>query len=184
VLEDRVAVGARQRRVDDRLRELLVAEAEVGRRAGEAMAAQAGVQAGRQAVLLAQVGREEAGGARQLAVAGIRTGVLVAPVLPGLSDSPAQLEEVVTACVEAGARSVTAIALHLRPGVREHFMGWLRPRDPDLADDYERRYQRSYLPDEEQKALAARVRAIAERAGARYATPAQARVPAGEAVVP
>ena len=121
---------------------------------------------------------------RQLAAAGIRTGVLVAPVLPGLSDSPAQLEEVVTACVEAGAQSVTAIALHLRPGVREHFMGWLRPRDPDLADDYERRYQRSYLPDEEQKALAARVRAIAERAGARYATPAQARVPAGEAVVP
>ena len=40
---------------------------------------------------------------RQLAEAGIRTGVLVAPVLPGLSDSPAQLEEVVTACVEAGA---------------------------------------------------------------------------------
>src|SRR6185312_145032 len=97
---------------------------------------------------------------RQLAAAGIRTGVLVAPVLPGLSDSPAQLEEVVTACVEAGAQSVTAIALHLRPGVREHFMGWLRPRDPGLAEDYERRYQRSYLPDEEQKALAARVRAI------------------------
>jgi DNA repair photolyase len=121
---------------------------------------------------------------RQLAAAGIRTGVLLAPVLPGLSDSPAQLEEVVTACVEAGAQSVTAIALHLRPGVREHFMGWLRPRDPGLADDYERRYHRSYLPDEEQKALAARVRAIAERAGARYATPAQARVPAGEAVVP
>jgi DNA repair photolyase len=121
---------------------------------------------------------------RQLAEAGIRTGVLVAPVLPGLSDSPAQLEDVVTACVQAGAKSVTAIALHLRPGVREHFMGWLRPRDPDLADDYERRYQRSYLPDEEQKALAARVRAIAERAGARYATPAQARVPSGETVAP
>ena len=94
------------------------------------------------------------------------------------------VEEVVTACVEAGARSVTAIALHLRPGVREHFMGWLRPRDPDLADDYERRYRRSYLPDEEQKALAARVRAIAERAGARYATPTEARVPSGEAVAP
>jgi len=117
---------------------------------------------------------------RQLAEAGIRTGVLVAPVLPGLSDSPAQLEEVVTACVEAGAQSVTAIALHLRPGVREHFLGWLRPRDPDLADDYERRYQRAYLPDVEQKALAARVRAIAERAGARYATPREARVPSGE----
>ena len=51
-----------------------------------------------------------------------------------------------TACVEAGARSVTAIMLHLRPGVREHFLGWLRPRDPELAEDYERRYQRAYLP--------------------------------------
>jgi DNA repair photolyase len=105
-------------------------------------------------------------------------------VLPGLSDSPAQLEEVVTACVQAGARSVTAIALHLRPGVREHFLGWLRPRDPGLAEEYERRYQRAYLPDAEQKALAARVRAIAERAGARYATPHQARVPSGQPTTP
>ena len=114
---------------------------------------------------------------RQLSEAGIRTGVLVAPVLPGVSDSPAQLEEVVTACVEAGATSVTAIALHLRPGVREHFLGWLRPRDPGLADDYERRYRRAYLPAAEQQALAARVRALAERAGARYANPREARVP-------
>ena len=117
---------------------------------------------------------------RVLSEAGIRTGVLVAPVLPGLSDSSAQLEEVVTACVRAGAASVTAIALHLRPGVREHFLGWLRPRNPALADDYERRYRRAYLPDAEQKALAARVRALAERAGARYATPGEARVPSRE----
>ncbi|CAA9270700.1 MAG: Radical SAM domain protein [uncultured Corynebacteriales bacterium] len=114
---------------------------------------------------------------RQLAAAGIRTGVLVAPVLPGLSDSPDRLEEVVTACVAAGARSVTAIALHLRPGVREHFLGWLRPRDPALAADYERRYRRAYLPEQEQRRLAARVRAIAERSGARYASPAEARIP-------
>jgi len=117
---------------------------------------------------------------RKLSAAGIRTGVLVAPVLPGLSDSAAQLEEVVTACVEAGARSVTAIALHLRPGVREHFLGWLRPRDPGLAEDYEHRYRRAYLPQEEQRRLADRVRTIAERAGARYATPREARVPSGE----
>ena len=117
---------------------------------------------------------------RQLSEAGIRTGVLVAPVLPGMSDSAAQLEEVVTACVGAGARSVTAIMLHLRPGVREHFLGWLRPRDPGLAEDYERRYRRAYLPDDEQKQLAARVRLLAERAGARYATPQEARVPSGE----
>ena len=121
---------------------------------------------------------------RRLSEAGIRTGVLVRRCCPGMSDAPAQLEEVVTACVEAGARSVTAIMLHLRPGVREHFLGWLRPREPGLAEDYERRYQRAYLPDVEQKALAARVRAIAERAGARYATPQEARVPSGEPALP
>ena len=131
--------------------------------------------------------RTRAGGwtrCAQLNDAGIPSGVLVAPVLPGLSDSPAQLEEVVDGLRRGRGASVTAIALHLRPGVREHFLGWLRPRDPGLADDYERRYQRSYCPDEEQKALAARVRAIAERAGARYATPAEARVPSGEAWPP
>lgn len=114
---------------------------------------------------------------RALSSAGIRTSVLVAPVLPGISDSPEQLRETVEACVEAGASSVTSIMLHLRPGVREHFLGWLRPRRPDLADDYERRYRRAYLPDAEQRALAARVRAYAEAAGARYATPREARIP-------
>jgi len=118
---------------------------------------------------------------RALADAGIRTSVLVAPVLPGISDTPDRLEEVVTAAVEAGARSVTSIMLHLRPGVREHFLGWLRPRDPDLAEEYERRYKRAYLPDAEQKALAARVRALAERAGASYMSPREARVPSGQA---
>ncbi len=112
---------------------------------------------------------------RQLNAAGVPCAVLVAPVLPGLSDSPAQLEEVVTACVEAGATSISTIALHLRPGVREHFLGWLRPRYPDLAAEYERRYRRSYLPDAEQKALSARVKAIAERAGAGYRPPAASR---------
>src|SRR5215469_15254941 len=51
---------------------------------------------------------------RRLNEAGVRCGVLVAPVLPGLSDHPDQLEEVVTACVEAGAASVSVVALHLR----------------------------------------------------------------------
>lgn len=112
---------------------------------------------------------------RQLTAAGIPTGVLVAPVLPGLSDSPAQLEEVVTACLRAGAVSVSTIYLHLRPGVREHFLGWLRPRNGALAEQYEQRYRRSYLPEAEQKALAARVRGIADRVGGRYLPPAATR---------
>jgi DNA repair photolyase len=108
---------------------------------------------------------------RRLNAAGIRTGVLIAPVLPGISDSTAQLEAVVTACVAAGAVSISTIYLHLRPGVREHFLGWLRSHDPALAADYQRRYQRSYLPDAAQQTLAARVRRLVEQAGARYSTP-------------
>src|SRR4051812_2654444 len=51
--------------------------------------------------------------------AGIPCGVLMAPVLPGLSDGDEQLAAVVDACVDAGATSITAMYLHLRPGVRE-----------------------------------------------------------------
>ena len=57
--------------------------------------------------------------------AGVRCGVLIAPVLPGLSDSDEQLRAVAKACLEAGAVSVTPVALHLRPGVREHYLEWL-----------------------------------------------------------
>ena len=58
----------------------------------------------------------------QLNAAGVPCGVLIAPVLPGISDSPEQLADVVEACVQAGAVSVSPILLHLRPGVREIFM--------------------------------------------------------------
>ena len=102
---------------------------------------------------------------RKLNEAGIPCGVLVAPVLPGISDSREQLEEVVTAVVQAGALSVAAIPLHLRPGVREHFMGKLQEYRPDLVADYERRYRRAYLPKSEQQELSAVVRDIVRRAG-------------------
>jgi DNA repair photolyase len=109
---------------------------------------------------------------RQLNEAGVRAGVLIAPVLPGISDSAAQLEAVVGACVEAGAVSVSTIYLHLRPGIREHFFGWLAAHDPALAADYQRRYQRAYLPNGTQQALAAQVRRLVEQARARHPAPA------------
>ena len=65
---------------------------------------------------------------RRLTAMGIPCGVLVAPVLPGLSDSEAQLTEVVEACADAGAVSVSGVALHLRGAVREHYLDWLRGR--------------------------------------------------------
>jgi DNA repair photolyase len=83
----------------------------------------------------------------QLSAAGIRTGALVAPVLPGLSDRPEQLREVIAAIDGAGGRLLGIGPLHLRPGVREHFLTWLARTDPDLHADYVRRYASSdYAP--------------------------------------
>jgi len=83
---------------------------------------------------------------RKLNDAGIPTGVLVAPVLPGLSDRPDQLREVVKACADAGAATISPIVLHLRPGVREQYMPWLEKERPDLLPLYEELYPRSYAP--------------------------------------
>jgi DNA repair photolyase len=83
----------------------------------------------------------------KLSAAGIRTGALMMPILPGLSDRPEQLRETVAAIEAAGGRLLGIGPLHLRPGVREHFLGWLRERDPQLHADYERRYAASdYAP--------------------------------------
>jgi DNA repair photolyase len=98
---------------------------------------------------------------RRLNDAGIPTGVLVAPVIPGWSDAPEQLEEVATACVEAGATFVTPIPLHLRRGVKEHFLAFVKEHHPKRHAALARRYARSaYLPPADQEIVAARVRAV------------------------
>ncbi len=88
---------------------------------------------------------------RRLNEAGIDCGVLVAPLLPGLSDGDDQIRSVVGACLDAGAVSVGAIPLHLRPGVREHYLGWLGIHRPDLRALYRQRFAgRSYQARGEQ----------------------------------
>jgi DNA repair photolyase len=78
---------------------------------------------------------------------GVPTGVLAAPILPGISDSPTQLEALARALVDAGVTSATPIVLHLRPGVREEYMGWLAAVRPDLLARYDEIYgRRSYAP--------------------------------------
>jgi len=89
--------------------------------------------------------------------AGVPCGVLIAPVLPGLSDDDRGLGAVVRAAVAAGATSIGAVLLHLRPGVRQHYLDWLRRRDPELAAGYERRYRRSYASPDERGDLSRRV---------------------------
>ncbi|MFN8112709.1 MAG: LAGLIDADG family homing endonuclease [Solirubrobacterales bacterium] len=72
--------------------------------------------------------------------AGIRTGVLIAPLMPGINDSPQQVNEILELCGEAGADSVSGLALHLRGEVREIFIDWLRQYRPELVPRYEQLY--------------------------------------------
>jgi len=109
--------------------------------------------------------RQRVEAVRRLNAAGIPTGVLIAPVLPGLSDSDEQVQAVTEACLEAGATGVNVLALHLRPGVRDHFLAWLAGARPDLAGLYAERFgttrPRSYQPPAEQRRLAELVEALA-----------------------
>ena len=91
----------------------------------------------------------------ELSGAGIRTGVLIAPLMPGINDSPEQVAELVRLATEAGAAYISGIALHLRRGVREVFMSWLADQRPELVARYEELYRRSaYAPLEERRRLA------------------------------
>ena len=102
----------------------------------------------------------------QLNAAGVPCGVLVAPVLPDLSDGPEQLDAVVGACVAAGARSISTVLLHLRPGVKEVFLARLAETHPELADSYRRRYRdRVYAPRADQQALDGLVRDLVRQHG-------------------
>jgi DNA repair photolyase len=102
----------------------------------------------------------------RLTEAGIPTGVLMAPVLPFLTDSEEQLEATVAAVAAAGARYLTPIVLHLRPGAREWWQAWLRRERPDLVDRYEALYgNRSYAPAAYTAQIAACVRGLAARYG-------------------
>ena len=78
--------------------------------------------------------------------AGIKASVGMAPILPGLSDRPEQLAEVVKAARDAGATSVWANLLYLKPGTREHFLEALARDWPEELERYEQLYARARLP--------------------------------------
>ena len=95
---------------------------------------------------------------------GLPCAVLMGPVVPFLSDSPAQLAATVRAAAQAGASSVTPIVLHLRPGAREWFFGWLGEHHPGLIPRYRALYGRgAYAPKAYQQQVADRVRALARQ---------------------
>jgi DNA repair photolyase len=97
---------------------------------------------------------------------GLACGVLMGPVIPFLSDSPAQLDAAVRQIAAAGATHVTPIVLHLRPGTREWFMRWLGAHHPGLVGRYLDLYGRSaYAPKSYQARITGQVRELAVKYG-------------------
>ena len=103
---------------------------------------------------------------RSLVDAGIKAGVGMAPILPGLSDRPEQLAEVVRAARETGATGVWANLLYLKPGTREHFLANLARDWPEELERYERLYaNRAYLPAKESVHVRSTVAELRRRYG-------------------
>ena len=104
--------------------------------------------------------------------AGIPTGVLIAPLMPGINDAPDQVEPLLEMATAAGATSIGGVALHLRGEVRQIFMDWLKTQRPDLVPRYEELYRRgAYAPQKERERLARMVRRGGPRGSFRPMSP-------------
>ena len=111
--------------------------------------------------------------------AGIPTGVMLAPIMPGLNDDHVQLEALIDAAARAGATHITPIVLHLRPGVREVFWPWLEREYPHLVPRYRALYLRSEAAKEYRDAVVAFVAERRRAAQARHGVPPQPTRPRG-----
>ncbi|HEV8340727.1 MAG TPA: radical SAM protein [bacterium] len=106
---------------------------------------------------------------RALAEAGIRVGVLLAPVLPGITDDEAHLAAVVDAAKEYGASALSTNTLYLGDVTRQAFFGYLEQKRPELVPEYERLYSGKYAPRATQQRIEEVVAALKARAG--FTTP-------------
>jgi DNA repair photolyase len=116
---------------------------------------------------------------RAVREAGLRCGVMVAPVLPWLTDSDEHLDRLLAELAEAGATSAALVILHLRPGTKEWFMQWLAREHPALVKRYDGLYGGgAYVPGSYRRAFEARVRPLLVKYG--FDRPARTRVPQRE----
>ena len=120
------------------------------------------------------------------ATAGLPCGVMVAPVLPWLTDGRAHLDDLLAGLADAGATGVTVLPLHLRGPVKPLFLAWLAEHAPALVHRYEALYGRgAYVPQEYARWLDARVRPLlvrhgfADRAGHRAGRSQEGAYPSG-----
>jgi DNA repair photolyase len=114
---------------------------------------------------------------KALVDAGIEAGVGMAPVLPGLSDSPGQLEATVAAAAEAGACFVWANIVYLKPGTKEHFMEFLGREYPHLLPRYRELFPGAYAPPSAKGPVTAAVAELKRRHGVADRRPWRAQPP-------
>ncbi len=112
---------------------------------------------------------------RTLIDAGVDASVGMAPILPGLSDDPRKMAQVIRAARDAGATAVWANVLYLRPGTREHFLENLARDWPELLPTYEQLYRgRAYVAKDVVEPVRQRVRELAKKHGIADRRPRQA----------
>jgi DNA repair photolyase len=112
---------------------------------------------------------------------GIDSGVLIAPLMPGINDTPDQVQPIVKRAKEADATFLGGVALHLRDEVRDVFFGWLEAKRPDLLPRYEQLYSdtRAYMRPEQRQQVNSVVRGWGRRQ-----SPAPTRGPSARSEYP
>jgi DNA repair photolyase len=100
---------------------------------------------------------------RELVDAGINAGVLMSPIVPGISSKPALLERTIRAIADHGAQFISCNVMHLEGGTRDHFMRWLEREFPRLVDGYKQLYAGKYAPKPYQEEIRKAVAAIKQR---------------------
>jgi len=108
---------------------------------------------------------------KELNKAGIPTGILVAPLMPGINDSPHQVERIFELATEAGARNITPITLNLRKDVKRIYFEWLEAYRPDLLPHYQQLYSGAYLSKENQTKMRLMTNLVRKRVKRKYKAP-------------
>jgi DNA repair photolyase len=98
----------------------------------------------------------------KLVESGVRAGVLLSPVIPGITDDMANLESVVRSAADHGAQFLGTRILYLQPGTREHFRSFLNSEYPTLLTEYRRLFPGSYAPKQFQEGIRNNVQMLKE----------------------
>ena len=102
---------------------------------------------------------------RELVDAGVRAGVLMNPIVPGISSRPALMEQTMKAIADHGARFVGCNVMFLEGGTRDHFTRWLESEHPELVSGYRNLYMRKYAPTSYRNDVRAVFNALREKYG-------------------